>query len=69
MMIMPASQSGRVGGVTRFTQSVGFPRGSNRSQRRSSSPCVSRWRFFSNMVAPGGGSTPPTITSFSSPPT
>lgn len=42
MMIRPTSQSGRVGGVTRFTQSVGFPRGSNKSQRRNSSPCVSR---------------------------
>src|SRR5215813_2393380 len=69
MMIIPTSQSGRVDGVTRFTHSAGLPRGSYRSQRRSSSPCVSRWRFLSNIVAPGGGSTPPTITWLSSPPT
>ena len=37
-MIKPASQSGRVGGTTRFTHSVDLPRGSNRSQRRSASP-------------------------------
>src|SRR2546430_89434 len=62
MMISPTSARGSQGGSTRFIDTVTPPRGSNSSIWRRSSPCVSRCFIRSNIVLPGGGSTPPTMT-------
>jgi hypothetical protein len=68
MMMNPASQSGRVGGTTRFAWHATLPRGSRRSVRRSQSPSHASVCICSNTVAPAGGSTPPTTTFPISPP-
>jgi hypothetical protein len=67
IVIMPMSQSSRAGGVIRLMCRATLPRGSHSSIRRkpSCSRCIAVMR--SNIVRPGGGSTPPTITSPTSP--
>ena len=67
MMMTPASQPGCTGGTRRLTWRHTRPRGSHSSRRRMWSWARSMVRIFSNMVAPAGGSTPPMITSPTSP--
>ena len=67
MITKPAQASGCDDGKTRLVQSVTLPRGSCSKNCRNASPCVSSHRAFSNMVLPGTSSTPPVMTSLSSP--
>ena len=67
MMMKPASQSGRVGGTSRFAWTATDPRGSRSRNRRSESSARSAC-ICSNTVAPGGGGTPSTTTLPTSPP-
>ena len=66
MMIKAASASGCLGGTSRFTCRNTPPRGSFRTKLRRVSSCAIHLRW-SHRVAPGGGVTPPTITSPTSP--
>ena len=68
MMMEPASQSGRVGGTIRFAWQATLPRGSCSSSRRSAVVVARSACICSKTVAPGGGSTPPTMTFPISPP-
>ena len=67
IVIMPMSQSSRAGGVIRLTWRATLPRGSHNSSRRSVSWSRRIAVMRSNIVRPGGGRTPPTITSPTSP--
>src|SRR6266480_873063 len=67
MTMSPTSARGSQGGRTRFIETTTPPRGSKRSICLRSSALVSRYFMRSNMVSPGGGSTPPTITRPASP--
>ena len=66
MMMKAASASGFFGGTSRFTWRKTPPRGSFRTKFLS---VLSRaiQRDWSHSVAPGGGATPPTMTSPTSP--
>ena len=57
----------RRGGVSRLTWRATLPRGSHSSSRRKSSWSRCMIVIRSNIVAAGGGSTPPTMTSPTSP--
>ena len=66
MMIQPIWASGCLGGTSRLTWRKTPPRGSlSRKLRRVSSLAMKR--DCSQTVAPGGGATPPTMTSPTSP--
>ena len=67
MMIAPAAQSSRVDGTIKLTWRATEPRGSQINRRRTSSCSRSKASFLSIIVAPGGGRTPPVITSPCSP--
>ena len=67
MMIQPMAAPGRFGGTRRLTWRNTPPRGSFSTKRRSASSRAMK-RDCSHSVAPGGGATPPTITSPTSPP-
>ena len=67
MMMTPKSQSGRVAGTMKLRCRAPDPRGSHMSRLRTWSCSRSRVRIFSNIVAPAGGSTPPVMTSPTSP--
>src|SRR5207302_1844343 len=67
MTMSPTSARGSHGGRTRFIETTTPPRGSKRSICLRSSALVSRYFIRSNMVSPGGGITPPTITRPTSP--
>jgi hypothetical protein len=67
MMMAPATQSGRFGGTMRLTWRATLPRGSQRRNRRIWSQLHSKARIMSKTASPGGGRTPPTITSPISP--
>ncbi len=66
MMIQPVAARGSLGGTSRLTCRKTPPRGSlSMKLRRLSSRAMKR--DCSQMVAPGGGATPPTMTSPTSP--
>ncbi len=66
MMIQPSVAEGCFGGTSRLTWRNTPPRGSLSTKRRSVSSSAMK-RACSAIVAPGGGSTPPTMTSPTSP--
>ena len=66
MMMKPMSASGFLGGTSRLTCRNTPPRGSLRTKFRSVWSRAMK-RLCSQMVSPGGGATPPTITSPTSP--
>ena len=66
MMMKAASARGSLGGTSRLTWRKTPPRGSLRTKlRKVSSRAIQR--LCSQIVSPGGGRTPPTITSPTSP--
>src|SRR5690242_2926697 len=66
MMIQPMQARGSVGGTSRLTCRNTPPRGSFRTKFRNVSSLAMN-RDCSQIVSPGGGRTPPTITSPTSP--
>ena len=66
MMMNPICASGCFGGTRRFTWRNTPPRGSFSTKRRSR-PSPAMNRDCSHSVSPGGGATPPTMTSPTSP--
>ena len=66
MITKPMRAAGFTAGTSRFTWRKTPPRGSLRTTSRSQ-PFVAMKRLCSQSVAPGGGATPPTITSPTSP--
>ena len=66
MMMKPIWAAGFFGGTSRFTCRKTPPRGSFSTKARSL-PSLAMKRDCSHTVAPGGGATPPTITSPTSP--
>ena len=66
MMMKPICASGCFGGTSKFTWRNTPPRGSFRTKLRSVWSLAMK-RDCSQMVLPGGGATPPTMTSPTSP--
>ncbi len=66
MMMKPICAIGSLAGTSRFTCRKTPPRGSLRTKLRRA-PSLAMKRDCSHRVSPGGGMTPPTITSPTSP--
>jgi hypothetical protein len=66
MMMKPICAAGFFGGTSRLTWRKTPPRGSFSTSARSP-PSDAMKRDWSHSVSPGGGGTPPTITSPTSP--
>ena len=66
MMMKPIAARGFFGGTSRFTWRNTPPRGSLSTKFRRVSSCAIQ-RDWSQTVSPGGGATPPTMTSPTSP--
>jgi hypothetical protein len=66
MMMKPICALGSLAGTSRFTWRKTPPRGSLRTKLRKA-PSLAMKRDCSHKVSPGGGATPPTITSPTSP--
>ena len=66
MMMKPICALGSLAGTSRFTWRKTPPRGSLRTKLRKAPPLAMK-RDCSHKVSPGGGATPPTITSPTSP--
>jgi hypothetical protein len=66
MMIQPIRARGSLGGTSRLTWRNTPPRGSFNTKLRSRSSRA-MYRDCSQIVSPGGGATPPTMTSPTSP--